>query len=101
MAPFWWHFERRDEGKRLSLLFPLGFRRSTPEERTWLALNTVYTRGAGSHAGAWSFHFFPLLSLSRFHADHFKWQVLMGMLGHEHDAQRGRWRALWIWTDPA
>jgi len=101
LAPIWWRFHWKDEGKRLGIVFPLGLRYRNPSESTLVVLNTAFTRSHDRAAQRWAFHFFPLLSLSRFGPQHFKWQVLTGLLGREHDQARSRWRALWIWTDPS
>ncbi len=103
--PLWWDFKWKDaeaQDKRLSILAPLGFRYEKPDESTTLVLNTYYSRGKGKNSAAWSFHFFPLFSLDRYHADHFKWQALLGLVGREREDQLSRWKYLWFfWTDPS
>jgi hypothetical protein len=63
-------------------------------------LNTLYQRGKGKNARDWAFHFFPLLTLESYHEDHFKWKVLLGLLGRERNRELARWQIFGFWTDP-
>lgn len=99
--PLWWDFRWHDEGKRLSILAPLGFQYETPDETSTLVLNTFYSRSKDRKKGGWSFYFFPLLSLETIHEDHFKWQFLYGLIGKEREFEKSRWRVFWVWTDPS
>lgn len=94
--PVWWQVQRPDS--RVTVLAPFGFRVEDADERTTVALNAAYTRRKKSDG--WSFHLFPLLSLASYHPDHFKWQLLTGLVGRERDAEKQRWRAAWAWTRP-
>ncbi|MBI5481663.1 MAG: hypothetical protein HY906_22595 [Deltaproteobacteria bacterium] len=99
--PLWWDFRYRRRGSRLSILFPLGFRYDRRDETTTMFLNVVYTRGKEGFPDAWSFHLFPLFDLASYNRDHFKWQVLMGMVGRERQGRQARWRIVYVWTDPS
>jgi hypothetical protein len=99
--PFWWDFHQRRAPSRLTILFPLGFRYDRRDETMTMFLNVAYTRGKGRFAGAWSFYFVPLLEMASFNPQHFKWQVLMGLLGRERQGKLARWRVFYFWTDPS
>jgi hypothetical protein len=99
--PLWWDFSSRRPASRLSILFPLGFRYDKRDETMTVFLNVATTRGKGRFAGAWSFHFVPLLELASFNPEHFKWQVLLGLLGRERQGRLARWRIAYFWTDPS
>jgi hypothetical protein len=99
--PLWWDFHQARRGTRTSVLFPFGFRRVTRDETTVMVLNTLVTRGKGRFAAAWSFHFVPLVDLARYNPRHFKWQLLLGLLGHESEGPLGRWRIFYVWTEPS
>jgi hypothetical protein len=95
--PLWWEFSDPATGNGLSTLFPLYWRRDTADETTSVLVNTVWTSGPDS----WSFHFAPLVSVGSDSAEHFRWQVLGGLLGHERRGARHRWRFGYVWTDPS
>ena len=98
--PILWDIQSRTEHTRLSVVAPFGFRWDKPSETTTVVLNTAYTRGKGEHAAAWSFHLFPLFDVASYNPDHLRWQVLLGLLGHERQDEQSRWRFLYVWTNP-
>jgi hypothetical protein len=97
--PLYWDFQARRS--RVTVLLPFGFHRQAADEATTMILNVLVTRGQGAFAAAWSVHVFPLLELARYHPGHFKWQILLGLLGHERDGARRRFRFVYFWTDPS
>jgi hypothetical protein len=99
--PLWWDFQARRRGTRLSIFLPFGFRRDTADETTTMVLNVLYTRGKGGYADAWSFYLFPLVEVASYNAQHLKWQLLLGLVGHERQGRLARWRVGYFWTDPS
>jgi hypothetical protein len=98
--PLWWDFHARGRPDRLTILVPFGFRRERADETTTMVLNVLVLRGRGAHADAWTVHVFPLLEVARYNPAHLKWQVLLGLVGHERQGRMGRWRVAYVWTEP-
>lgn len=99
--PFWWDVRSPKSGTRLSTVFPLYWRYEKPGEVTHAFVNLMYSYGMTPRGPSWSFHFFPFLDLASYNPQHFLWQIISGLLGHEIQDEQHRWRIAWIWTEPA
>jgi hypothetical protein len=100
VGPIYWDFKAKTPGTRLTTVFPLYWRYEKPEETTQLFLNVMWSYGKTKLGPSWGFHFFPFVDLVSYHPDHFLWQVLLGALGRETQADSARWRVGWVWTEP-
>jgi hypothetical protein len=98
LAPVWWDFKSKKSGTRLSTVFPVYWRYETPEERTHVFLNVVFSEGHTDRGRSWAFHLFPLFDVASYHPEHLLWQVFGGLVGHEAQSGSERWRVGWAWT---
>ncbi|MBI3724151.1 hypothetical protein HY251_09400 [bacterium] len=99
--PLWWDFENTDAKTELSTAFPFFWRYQGESEQTCVLLNSAWTTGKTDRGSSWSFHLFPLFDLGSDSSEHFRWQVLGGLVGHERSGSLHRWRVGFVWTDPS
>ncbi len=99
--PLWWEFEDPAAGTGLATFFPLLWRYERPDATTWVLFNSAWSSGHTDDGPSWSFHLFPLVDLESDAPDHFRWQVLGGLLGRERKGARDRWRVGYAWLDPS
>ncbi len=108
-------YRRDEETSRIRLLELWPLKHTGPVERNLAPLWTLYTRTATEdlleHELLWGLFryrregetsrkvsLFPLFSRSRCDAAGApqRWSFLLGLLGHEQDAERSTWRVLWF-----
>jgi hypothetical protein len=102
-AGVYWSFAWRGEasGHERSLLLTPGYARYDDHEETLHVAGPVaFSRGKGDHAAAWSTHLGPLLSLYSYHANHFRWKALMGVLGYEREGDVEQYTFFFVKTKP-
>lgn len=100
--PLWWQFEDVTTGTALSTFFPLFWKYDREGETTCVLVNSAWSSGVTEHgAPTWSFHLFPFVDVGSDGPDHFRWQVLGGLLGRESRGERSRWRIAFNWTEPS
>jgi hypothetical protein len=119
--PFYWDIERpsfdvtmaggvywrfgwrkdRGEGADRSLLLTPGYARYEDEDETLHVAGPVaFSGGKGQHKDAWAVHLGPALSLYSYHADHFRWKALMGVLGYEREGDTEQFTFFFVKTPP-
>jgi hypothetical protein len=95
--PLYWDFKLKTEGKRLTTLFPLYWQYETPTDTSHWVLTFMWGSGQTPRGPSWSFRFFPLVHLESNNPDHFFWQFLEGLIGHERQGDAERWQIFYIW----
>jgi hypothetical protein len=94
----YWDFQWPEENKRLQVA-PGYLRWDRPGETTHIAGPVSWSTGKGAQRGSWSFHMVPLVSMWRYHPDHFKWRALFWAFGHEREYNRHQYTVFWYKTD--